>query len=114
MQIMFEKVLNMTDFVLEILENGKKSQQHGIAAKAYTLENEIDEQLRTFRNLLRDRPLEQGFGWYIANISDIYSDLENIGDKLKNILEAFGFPENRDINPAGTQKFMIKDEDELN
>jgi len=96
MLAMFDKVLEMFDYVLAILQNGEdKQEQRESADKAYALENEIDEQLREFRKQLRDRPKHTDYGWYIANISDIYSDLENVGDKLKNVIEAFGFPEIR-------------------
>ena len=95
-QKMFSKVMDMLDYVLSVIQNGDYEENKHTAKQAYELEYKINEQLRDFRNQLRQRPITEGYGWYIANISDIYSDLENIGDKLKNILEAFGFPEKTD------------------
>ncbi|MCD4656652.1 MAG: Na/Pi cotransporter family protein [Planctomycetes bacterium] len=92
-QKMFTKVLDMLDFVLSVIQNGDIEENKAIAKQAYELEYRINAQLREFRMQLRQRPITEGYGWYIANISDIYSDLENIGDNLKNVLEAFGFPE---------------------
>ncbi len=92
-QKMFSKVMDMLDLVLSVIQNGNHEENKSTAKQAYELEYKINAQLREFRNQLRQRPITEGYGWYIANISDIYSDLENIGDKLKNVLESFGFPE---------------------
>ena len=93
---MFLKVMEMMDDVLEVINNGNTIQNKIVARKAYELEYSINAQLRDFRNQLRQRPVTEGYGWCIANISDVYSDLENVGDKLKNVLEAFGYPQKTD------------------
>ncbi len=112
---MFDKVIEMFDYVIAVIGNGSdKNLQKENAAKAYELENAIDEELREFRNDLRNRPMKTGYGWYITNISDIYADLENIGDKLKNVLEAFGFPELSKLLQSSVIGSEQIDEDEQN
>ena len=112
---MFDKVIEMLDYVIAVIGNGSdKNLQKENAAKAYELENAIDEELREFRNDLRNRPMKTGYGWYITNISDIYADLENIGDKLKNVLEAFGFPELSKLLQSSVIGSEQIDEDEQN